>query len=135
MDLDVMCGMYKLSPEPHSWPSHITAYHLTPIGNVESILANGLTAKPCKATTYGEARTAAVYLFAHKNDTSDANIRDFLFDEGVEVGVLEIKIPSSAFDKLQTDGLFNMSCICEDGSYPFGMQYIDNIPAEWINKR
>lgn len=134
MDFDVMCNMYKLSPEPNSWPSHVTAYHLTPISNVESILTNGLTAKSCKATHNGEARTAAVYLFAHKNDTRDANIRDFLFDEVTEIAVLEIKIPRNAFENLQNDGLFNMSCICVDGSFPFGVQYIDDIPAEWIKR-
>lgn len=133
MDYTVICDMYNLSTEPQSWPSHVAAYHLTPVANVESILANGLTAKPCKATRYGDSRRSAVYLLAWKSDTEDGNVRRFLFGDA-EVAVLEVRIPRSEFAKLCEDGLFNMSCQTAGGYAPTGMQYTDNIPAEWISK-
>lgn len=133
MDLTVLCDMYRFSPEPHSWPAYVIAYHLTPASNVESIMANGLTAKQTRATERGEHRIAAVYLIAHKGDAYDANVRKFLLNE-TDIIVLRIKIPQNEFGKMREDGLFNMSCICEDGSYPTGIQYVDNIPAEWISK-
>lgn len=132
-DLTVFCDMYQLPIDENYWPSYVTAYHLTPSKNVESILNSGLTAKPCKATRYGESRQDAVYLLAAKVDTHDSNIRDFLFDDS-EISVVEIRIPQDAFGSMRTDGLFNMSCICTDGSCPTGMQYTNDIPADWIVK-
>lgn len=131
MDLTVFCSMYNLPVDAGRWPAHVTAYHLTLAENVKSIRENGLTAKPCEATRYGDSRQSAVYLLAAKVDTKDSNIRDFLFDDS-NIEVIEVRIPRSAFSSLREDGLFNVSCICTDGSYPTGMQYTNDIPAEWI---
>lgn len=133
MDLTALYDICKLPVEPTQWPSHVVVYHLTPKSNVPSILANGLTAKPCKATHYGDSRREAVYLLKHKADTQDTNIRRFLFDTN-EIEVLKVRIPRSEFANLREDGLFNVSCVCTDGTCPTGLQYIDNIPAEWIEE-
>lgn len=131
-DLGVMCGFFRM-PVDGEWSKSVTAYHVTHKSNVESILSKGLIAKPCHATVYGEARTPAVYLFAAKADTTDKNIRNFLFgDEQDDLVVIKVTIPYNSFDKIYHDGLFAMSCICDDSSYPSSIQFVDDIPAAWL---
>lgn len=129
MDYTVLCDMYRLSPD--NLPASVIAYHVTPATNIDSILSNGLTAKACKATRYGDVRIEAVYLFAHRGDAYDPDVRAFLFGD-VAVTVVKVEIPRSEFGKLREDGLFNMSCVCRDGSYPTGIQFRGSIPATWI---
>ena len=114
-----------------STSENVKAYHVTTGNNVESILANGLIAKPCKATQYGDDRLDAVYMFAVRRDAYDTELRNFLFDE-TDLVVIEITIPEQHHENLREDGWFNMSAICSDGTYPTAMQYLGNIPAEWI---
>ncbi len=131
-DLDVMCGFYG---QPlGKWAEYVTAYHVTPAKNVPAILENGLVAKECIATRYGDYRRKAVYLFAAKVDAYDQQIRKFLFDSSDELAVVKVTIPFSAFINFHDDGLFNVSCECSDGSYPTAIQYTDNIPANWIEE-
>ena len=114
------------------YPEQITAYHITKSSNVSSIIESGLIAKACHATARGEARQAAVYLLAYKCDAYDKQIRNFLFDDTSDLAVIKVTIPSGEYEKLRYDGLFNLSCICEDGSFPSGIQFTDDIPADWV---
>jgi hypothetical protein len=132
-DFDVMCGFYQ-QPLDGKWAEHVTAYHITQAENVSSILENGLIAKECKATRYGDHRRKAVYLFAAKGDAYDQQIRKFLFDNQNDLAVVKVTVPYSAFINFHDDGLFNMSCECSDGSYPTAIQYTENIPANWIQE-
>ncbi len=132
-DLDVMCGFYG-QPLDGEWADSVTAYHITQTKNVPSILETGLVAKECKATPFGDYRPCAVYLFAARVDAYDRQVREFLFDDIDSLSVLKVTIPSNAFINIRNDGLFNMSCMCSDGSYPTAIRYTDNIPAGWISK-
>ena len=132
-DLDVIHGLYRQSLDGQ-WSEHVVAYHITQKQNVSSIIETGLLARPCRATERGEDRNPAVYLFASRRDAYDSRIRDFLFDDPSNTAVIKVKIPFSAYDKLHYDGLFNMSCICSDGSYPTGVRFADDIPADWIEE-
>jgi len=130
-DLDVICGMYQI-PIDGIWPDEVIAYHITHIDNIQSILDEGLRAKECKATMRGGYRQSAIYLFASQRDAHDAQIRKFLFGDADDLIVLRITIPQAYFHRMRNDGLFNMSCICSNGSYPFGTQYLGDIPPNWI---
>jgi hypothetical protein len=130
-DLDVMCGMYKM-PLDGEWDEHVTAYHITRKSNIDSIRRNGIKATQCKATTYGDARISAVYLFAAKQDAFDKEIRAFLFGDAQDLAVVKVTVDKSHYHMMRDDGLFNASCGCSDGSYPFAIQYLDDIPADWI---
>lgn len=130
-DLDVMCGMYKM-PLDSKWSDSVKAYHITRKANIGSIKENGLKAQRCDAVRNADSRRSAVYLFAAKADAYDKNIRSFLFGAETDLLVLEIRIPASGFQNMIEDGLFNASCICSDNSYPFGIQYTADIPADWI---
>jgi hypothetical protein len=132
-NLDVMCGYYN-QPMDGEWSKSIIAYHITKSEHVASILENGLIAKECQATNYGEFRNKAVYLFASKADAYDKNIMDFLFGVADRLAIMEVSIPYDAYINLRDDGVFNMSCICSNGSYPTAVQYIDNIPSDWIKE-
>lgn len=132
-DLGVMCGFYG-QPLDGKWADSVTAYHITPTKNVQPILETGLVAKECKPTLFGDYRPRAVYLFAARADAYDRQVREFLFDDIDSLSVLKITIPSNAFINMRYDGLFNMACICSDGSYPTAIRYTDNIPAGWISK-
>ncbi len=127
MDYEVF-NYYRKDP---SELGAVYAYHVTPTANVESIKADGITARSCVATRDGDARRPAVYLLANRNDAYDSNIRSFLFDAH-DLAVIRVRIPSNEFDNLHVDGIFNMSCQCSDGSYPSGIQYTGSIPASWI---
>lgn len=129
MDDDII-NLYKMSE--YTPPAHVTAYHVTRKSCLKSIKRSGLTAQPCKATTYGDSRVSAVYLFAYRQDAYDDDLRAYLFGDEGNLEVVTVTIPRSHFDKMHYDGLFNMSAICKDGSYPTAIQYRDHIPASWI---
>jgi hypothetical protein len=127
-NIDVLCGHYHMDID--NIASQVVAYHVTSKANVQSIISNGLTVQACQAVVYSEARIPAVYLFAAKQDANDTRLHDYL---GIDnPTVVKITIPQTHFSFLRDDGLFNMSAICSDGSYPTAIQYIDNIPADWI---
>jgi hypothetical protein len=132
-DLDVMCGFYR-QPLDGRWAQSVTAYHVTRAENIPSILANGLTASECIATTFGNYRRKAVYLFAAKVDAYDQQLRKILFGNTDGLAVVKVTIPYDAYINISEDGIFNISCICSDGSYPTAVQYLDNIPASWIEE-
>ena len=132
-DLDVMCGHYK-QPLDGKWAEVITAYHITPVGNIPSILEKGLLAQECIATRDGVDRRKAGYLFAAKVDAYDQEIRKFQFGGAENLAVLKVTVPYNAFINLRDDGLFNVSCICADDSYPTAIMYTDDIPANWIEE-
>lgn len=132
-NLDVMCGFYR-QPLDGKWVEYVTAYHITQAENIPSILENGLIAKECQATHYGDCRRKAIYLFATEMDIYDHNIHNFLFGDSTDLAVIKVTIPYESFINLHEDGLFNMSCERSDGSYPTAIQYTDDIPASWIEK-
>jgi hypothetical protein len=130
-DLDVMINLYKM-PIDGNWRKTIVAYHITLTENLQSILQNGLKSNLCIATRDNNYRASAVYLFAYKCDAFDNNIRKFLFGNQKDLTILKITIPDSYYEKLKYDGLFNMSCKCEDDTYSTAIYFRDNIPVNWI---
>ena len=135
-NLDILSGYYQMSPRgayDGQWEqATITAYHITEKANAEAILSNGLQAQACKATEFGGYREEAVYLFSARQDAYDANMHKFLFDGGSDLVVIKVSIPQTHYRHLTDDGIFNTSAICSDGSYPTGMQYLEDIPAAWL---
>lgn len=129
LDFDAM-GFFLT--KDYDLPSKAITYHITRKANTESILRDGLKAKACQATHFGECRTEAVYLFAARVDAYDNNLRRFLFGAETDLAVLEVTIPRQEFDKLVYDGLFNMSAAYDDDSYPTAVQFRGDIPASWI---
>lgn len=130
--LIVLCDMYKQSING-KLPDVLTAYHITHADNIDAIRKDGLTSKSCRATTSGDCRRPAVYLLACKSDAYDCNVRNFLFDDNDNLVVLKITIPKKYYTNMREDGIFNISCVCTDGSAPFGIQYISDIPSTWID--
>lgn len=131
-DLDVLCGIYRMPLEESAWSESVTAYHITRKANIESIRRTGISAKECQATLYGNSRISAVYLMACKADANDENVRQFLFGDERDLTVVKVRIPRKAYHLMRDDGLFNMSCLCKDGSYPTAIQFTGDIPADWI---
>lgn len=130
-DYDVMCGFYKM-PLDGEWKPEVTAYHITHKSSLGEINRHGLKAQTCKATLYGDPRVSAVYMFVSRQDAYDNMIRAFLFGEDQDLVVVKVTIPKSHYHMMRDDGLFNMSAGCSDGSYPTAIQYLDSIPADWI---
>jgi hypothetical protein len=130
-DFTVLHLIYQM-PMSGELPAHVYAYHITPAKNVESILDGGLKAKSCVAATFGEGRRPAVYLLACKADAYDSDVRAFLFGASADLAVLRVRLPQDAYEMMREDGLFNISCICSDGTYPTGIQFTGDIPAGWI---
>ena len=136
-DLDVMLNMYGLSIngiyDATKWGAKaVYAWHITPSDNVPDIKTDGLHAKPCKGSQYATDRPSAVYLFASKSDAFDTCLRDHLFGDTDKLSVVKVRIPATHFQYLREDGLFNISFFASDRSMPFGVQYQDDIPADWI---
>jgi hypothetical protein len=100
----------------------ITAYHVTSSLNIESINKNGLFAK---SSQQSYERPPAVYMFLDEIDVSSIEAL------GIEnPQVLEISIPINALLKNgRWDGLHNM-----DFATYSSVQYLDNIPAKWIQR-
>ena len=108
------------------WGKSVTAWHITPKSNIDSIKSNGL-----RTATHTQGvsceRPAAVYLFCSRS-VVDRNIRH-LIDRGTEYTILTITIPANQTHKLYPDNLYNMSI---DDAEMSAMQYRDDIPANWI---
>lgn len=104
--------------------SDLVAYHVTRAINVDSILASGLRAQTC---VQSYERPAAVYLFADRGDITHEVLGILGMD--ADYVVVEVRIPrQAAIDSLRWDGLFNVSF----GLTYSAVQYMGNIPAEWI---
>lgn len=129
IDLNVFCGFYRQPLE--RLPRAVIAYHVTSAKNLQSILEHGLQAQACVATSDGESRQPAVYMFAAKNDAYDKQLRAVLFGDDSELVVLRITIPQTHFQYLREDGIFNV-IPTDDGGYPTAMQFTADVPAEWI---
>ena len=131
-DIDVMCGLFRM-PLEGKWSDSVTAYHITPTKNIQSILLRGLEPRECQATYAGPMRRPAVYLFAYRVDTKDPYILACLFgDDQDDLAVLQVTFPSDAYEYLHYDGIFNMSIVCSDRSFPSAIKYTEHIPPTWI---
>lgn len=132
---EVLMDYYKQSPwtDPDRWVSQVKAYHITPQENAPSILATGLQARVCSATSYGERRPA-VYLLACRSDAYDPAIRMALFGRLDGLAVIEVTIPRSGYAPMCRDDIFAASVTCSDGTWPTAIQYLADIPADWCRE-
>ena len=131
-NIDVLCGYYSMSMDVPS--EFVNAWHVTHSDNVESIVRDGLKSNECVAQKFSGPRPAAVYLFACQSDAADKNVQIMLFGNDADVTVLKVRIPAESFGNIADDGLFNASCILEDGGYPWAFRHLADIPTEWIEK-
>lgn len=126
---EVMADLYRQS-EPTRWTSCVYGYHITPRKNLESILRNGLRAASIER--FPMVRQEAVYFFARREDAYDKFMRAVLFGEETDLIVIKIRIPLAGYDNMKHDGLFQMSFMTERHTTPTAVQYLDDIPAEWL---
>ncbi len=131
MDYGVMC-IYHLPDDPRLWPGELVGYHITRAERVASILRDGLQAQASQATWTWERRAEAVYFFAARQDAYDIRVHKALFGAGADLAVIRVHIPRRYWHLMREDGMFNVSIICRDGSYPTGVQYMGDIPPAWI---
>jgi hypothetical protein len=127
-DLDVLCGLYHQTID--NWTDTIIAYHITNINNIDAIKDQGLKSNIITKLSYD--RQSAVYLFASYQDAIDKQLRLALFGSDNNLAIIKVQISKQFYEYLKYDGIFNMSIICSDNSYPTAIQFLHDIPSNWI---
>ncbi len=121
-DLDLQLSVRPVSGIEYK---STVAYHVTSASNAEKIKDQGIKAKSSKQSF---DRDSAVYFFLERDEINDVNL-DILGLANEQYAIIEVVIPADKVeDNMIWDALYNVTF----GTSRSAVQYLDNVPANWI---